>query len=296
MADLQDYSKYRIKFEIMSANVDDSHVKTIYSDAYYIVPTSRPLVAPPSVKQHVIDVPGVNGSIDLTESITPYPTYGNRTGSWEFAVRNEKPYTWQEVYSMIQNDLQGRLVKVTLQDDPDWFYRGRIAVSDWKSNNDGTWSTITLNYSFEPYKYYKDLADNDEHILQYKNSTNAGASGSPITASTNVFKNITVNGDIVDGTYTNYGINVNGSYKFNRDHLGVMPIVPTIKITNIVAATGVRIRISNAQLGAPVERTFKANGTYTDPQFVFYDAINYGWNLYIDGKGKVTFRFRRGSL
>lgn len=57
-------------------------------DNWYLVPTSRPLVNPPQVKTHYVNVPGRNGALDLTEAIAGRAVYGNRTGNWEFYVMN----------------------------------------------------------------------------------------------------------------------------------------------------------------------------------------------------------------
>ena len=56
-------------------------------DDWYLIPSSRPVFNPPSVKTQYIDIPGANGQIDLTESLTGYPVYKNREGSWNFMWR-----------------------------------------------------------------------------------------------------------------------------------------------------------------------------------------------------------------
>ena len=61
----------------------------LYKD-FYLVPSSLPVINPPAIKSKVIDVPGANGFIDLTESLTPYPVYKNRSGSLEFVLLNNR--------------------------------------------------------------------------------------------------------------------------------------------------------------------------------------------------------------
>ena len=53
-------------------------------DDWFLVPTERPSVNNPDYKSNYIDVPGANSSLDFTESLTNYPLYANRTGSWTF--------------------------------------------------------------------------------------------------------------------------------------------------------------------------------------------------------------------
>ena len=51
-------------------------------DDWRLIPTSRPVFLPPDVKKVLVDLPGSDGVIDLTESLTGYVKYGNRKGSF----------------------------------------------------------------------------------------------------------------------------------------------------------------------------------------------------------------------
>ena len=57
-------------------------------DDWHLLPSTRPLFNPPPTKTKQVDIPGANGAIDLSESLTGYPVYENRTGSTEFYVAN----------------------------------------------------------------------------------------------------------------------------------------------------------------------------------------------------------------
>lgn len=122
--------------------------KNTWND-WHLVPTSRPVFDPPVLKERYIDIPGGDGVIDLTESLTGYPVYQNRTGSLEFIVMNDY-WPWQEAYSTICDYLHGQRMKAVLEDDRDYYYEGRFKVSKWKS--DKYYSTITIEYSVSPYK------------------------------------------------------------------------------------------------------------------------------------------------
>jgi hypothetical protein len=118
-------------------------------DDWHIVPSSRPIFATPEVKKHIIEIPGANGSIDLTESLTGYPVFKNRKGSLEFIVLND--YTpWYELYSEIMAYLHGKQRIVKLEDDPNWYYEGRFELKEYKSYR--SWSTVTIDYELYPFK------------------------------------------------------------------------------------------------------------------------------------------------
>ena len=120
---------------------------------WYIVPLSRPVISPPQQKLCTLDVPGANGIIDLSNSLTHYPVFENRTGTMDFAVLNDIPgHDWLTIYTKILKFLQGNNVKMIMEDDPKYFYEGRVYVDNWDSRNDGTWSEITLGYDLQPYR------------------------------------------------------------------------------------------------------------------------------------------------
>lgn len=148
--------------------------KNTFTD-WHLMPTSRLLINPPAVKTNYIDIPGANGIIDATEIMTGYPTYNNRSGSLEFYVlnghsvlsnnrRDQKWSTygiWNNRYSDIMDYLHGRSMKLILDDDPEYYYRGRLSVNAWKS--DKTFSKIALDYNLDPFKY--EMFDSTENWL-----------------------------------------------------------------------------------------------------------------------------------
>ena len=122
--------------------------KNTWND-WHLIPSKRPSFNPPTVKSQYVDIPGGNGVLDLTESLTGYPLYNTRTGSWEFYVENGfKP--WDELYSEISNYLHGQKLRAILEDDLGFYYEGRFTVDEW--NSDSWWSTITISYDVYPYK------------------------------------------------------------------------------------------------------------------------------------------------
>lgn len=118
-------------------------------DDWHIVPSSRPLIAAPSVKTSFISLPGGDGSLDLTEVLAGRPTYERRTGSWEFIVMNDYG-DWATRYSDIMAYLQGKEYRIVFDDDPNYYYQGRLSVNEWRS--EAYWSRIVINYNVDPYK------------------------------------------------------------------------------------------------------------------------------------------------
>lgn len=118
-------------------------------DDWHLIPATRPLFNPPTVKENMVNIPGGDGVLDLTASLAGRPTYNNRTGSWTFYVQNGFK-DWSVLYSEIMVYLHGQTFKAILEDDPAYFYEGRFSVNQWKSDKD--YSQIVINYNVGPYK------------------------------------------------------------------------------------------------------------------------------------------------
>ena len=118
-------------------------------DDWHLIPATRPLFNPPTVKENMVNIPGGDGVLDLTASLAGRPTYNNRTGSWIFYVQNGFK-DWSTLYSEIMVYLHGQTFKAILEDDPAYFYEGRFSVNQWKSDKD--YSQIEINYNVGPYK------------------------------------------------------------------------------------------------------------------------------------------------
>ncbi|MBR1703093.1 MAG: hypothetical protein IJ716_14295 [Lachnospiraceae bacterium] len=118
---------------------------------FKMAPTARPWVEPPGVKTEYVDIPGAHGSLDYTEILNGVK-YTNRQGSWEFIINPEVTVNnWAAVYSQLLAYLQGKQFRIILDDDPEYYYLGRVSINKWKS--DQYYSTIVLDYNVEPFKY-----------------------------------------------------------------------------------------------------------------------------------------------
>lgn len=120
-----------------------------FSD-WHLVPEGRPLVVMPDRKEVIVDVPGGNGSLDLSESLTGYPVYQRRDGSIKFHVLDGYG-DWHTRYNTIANYLHGKRRIMSLEDDPGWYYEGVFKVT-WTSNNDGSGSEVEIGYVLDPLK------------------------------------------------------------------------------------------------------------------------------------------------
>lgn len=121
-------------------------------DDWHLIPSSRPVIKPPAPATKFVEIPGRNGSLDLSDVALGFPTFKDRSGSLEFYVDHDsiENYRWFAVYSEVMHYIHGRVLKMVLEDDPGYYYEGRFTVNDWAS--DKTHSKITINYQVGPFK------------------------------------------------------------------------------------------------------------------------------------------------
>jgi phage-related protein len=106
-------------------------------------------IGTPSPKTETIDIPGGDGVLDFTDYFGE-TKYGNRNLTFEFSTM-VSPSDFMSLFSTVQNALHGRLLPIILDEDPEWFYIGRIRVSEWKAERNI--GKLTIDCDCEPYKY-----------------------------------------------------------------------------------------------------------------------------------------------
>ena len=106
-------------------------------------------IGTPSPKTETIDIPGGDGVLDLTEFFGE-TKYNNRSLSFEFSSM-VIPSEFMSLFSRVQNALHGKKMTIKLDDDPDWYYIGRISVSEWKAERNI--GKLVVDCDCEPYKY-----------------------------------------------------------------------------------------------------------------------------------------------
>lgn len=114
-----------------------------------LIMKSRPVISPPKPKTKLIQIPGSDKVIDLTESLTGAVHYEPRTVSCEFIVADGR-HKWPAVYSAVLESVHGKRLQIIMDDDPNYYYEGRVSVDEWQSEE--VTSTIVITAEVEPFK------------------------------------------------------------------------------------------------------------------------------------------------
>lgn len=153
---------YTVKIQQTST----SETKDLFQE-FGLIPTSRPVIAPPSPALKFEEVPGGSGSLDLSQALSSEISYYDRSGSLEFMLAPDSNHGgsydyWEEVYSSLLEFITSGRVKLWTSEnawgDPvysSYYYEGRMLINDWKT--DKTWEKVTIDYRFDPFKYANDL-------------------------------------------------------------------------------------------------------------------------------------------
>lgn len=105
----------------------------------------------PDVKIYKYDIPGGNGALDVTDSLTGGDVKcKERTIQMTFDALGGYS-SWHALVSDIAGCLHGRRLKIILDTDPSFYYIGRLSVDTEKSN--AVTHRIVITGTVDPYKY-----------------------------------------------------------------------------------------------------------------------------------------------
>ena len=121
-----------------------------YKDLNLILNTKE--IGSPVVKERKIDIEGADGSLDLTDFFGE-AKFENVTHKFTFSTIVPKA-TFLSLFSTVKNVLHGKKMRIILDDDPLFYYMGRIHVSSF--TNEKNIGTISIECDCEPFKYKLD--------------------------------------------------------------------------------------------------------------------------------------------
>lgn len=112
------------------------------------------VLSPPEPKTYMVDIPGGNGSIDLTEAMTKDVVYSNRKQEFTFAAIDTENF--EEIKTEVSNFLHGKAFDYQITMDPEYTYHGRFSVTSYEHSafniNKGVLGVIVISIDANPYK------------------------------------------------------------------------------------------------------------------------------------------------
>lgn len=133
---------------IFGVKEGDTSAKYNTWDDFHLIPKTRPVINPPEPVTSYMEIPGSDIVLDYTETLSGLH-FKPRVGSWTFYVENGYG-DWESRYSRLLTLLHGKKVRVVMEDNPNYFYDGRLTINSWNSEKD--WSMVEIGYVLGVYK------------------------------------------------------------------------------------------------------------------------------------------------
>ena len=110
-------------------------------------------IAPAIPKTVYVDIPGADGSLDLTEAHGEVK-YSDRAHKFTLTMNPASDLSeaaWEEKKTEVSNRLNGRACRITLDKDPDFYWLGRCTVDSYISNK--RLRQFVVSARVRPYKF-----------------------------------------------------------------------------------------------------------------------------------------------
>lgn len=121
--------------------------KHSYTDLDLILSSKE--IGMPEPKTETVDIPGADGELDLSETLSDEIKYKNRELKFTFTLLNALK-RWSTKLSEVNNYLHGKKMRVIMDDDASFYYYGRCTVDSYASSK--TLGTIIIKVDAKPYK------------------------------------------------------------------------------------------------------------------------------------------------
>ncbi len=108
-------------------------------------------VTPPEPKTNYVEIDGMSGSLDLSESLTGEVTYKDRIISASFWTNEGAFKERSNLLRKIVTSLHGKKIKIIEPDDPNHYFYGRVSVKSL--NNILPYAEFTIEATCEPWRY-----------------------------------------------------------------------------------------------------------------------------------------------
>lgn len=151
---------------IVEKGINFGHIHS-YHDLNLIL--SKYEIKPATPKTNYVDIPGGDGSIDLTEAHGRV-VYNDRECTFTFTVAPSDDLTFEEKKTQIANALNGKRFEIVLDKDPEYYYSGRCTINDWQQ--DRNLKQIVVSAKVAPYKrkigetvFSVDLTEEEQSVI-----------------------------------------------------------------------------------------------------------------------------------
>lgn len=108
-------------------------------------------VTPPEPKTNYINIDGMSGSLDLSESLTGDITYQDRTVTATFWTDEGSYADREKLINNIVSELHGKKIKIIEPDTPHYYFYGRVVIKE--RHNNKAYAEFKIECICDPWRY-----------------------------------------------------------------------------------------------------------------------------------------------
>lgn len=117
---------------------------------WHLVLTAKD-ITPPEPKTNYVELDGMDGTLDLTESLTGEVRYKDRTVTATFWTNHGNRKEREKLLKDITRALHGKKIPIIEPDDTDHYFIGRVKITS--SQNTLAYMEFTIEAICEPWRY-----------------------------------------------------------------------------------------------------------------------------------------------
>lgn len=129
-------------------NLTDDTYSRHTADDWGLVMAEK-IIGTPALKSKTVELNDRDGVHDFTTALRGVPSYGTRLLSFRFEYL-DSPDDWTALFTEIRGFLHGQRLKIQEPDDENYYYLGRVTVSD---PSGGLVKSFTVTVTADTWKY-----------------------------------------------------------------------------------------------------------------------------------------------
>ena len=123
-------------------------------DMFHLIPQSRPSVSIPKPNYTIVTIPNSSKRVNITEFLPGGMTFESRVGEWLFYIDHNQWPDWTRSHYELEQYFNGSKMLVSLDDDSDDIYEGRIHLSNYEAGENYSQVTIAYDLDADPISDY----------------------------------------------------------------------------------------------------------------------------------------------
>lgn len=108
-------------------------------------------IGDPVQEKNYLEIPGASATLDLSEVLTGRPVFKYRPIRILLGGKKSR-LEWDSIISEYRNEIEGQVVRLTFSNDMNFFWRGRVSITDFDRTRELGQFTLSIPMA-DPYKY-----------------------------------------------------------------------------------------------------------------------------------------------